>query len=79
MRTKEEIDFQIKGLEKSKETVPEYSAFGDNNWEQIDAQISIIKEEKTIEDFDEESDEIYFAADLAVQWLNEEYDSNLFD
>lgn len=38
-RTQDEVARQIDGLKKQKEALPEYSKFGDPNWEKIDAQI----------------------------------------
>lgn len=42
-KTNSDLDNVIKQLGKDKKTVPEYSAFGDHNWENIDAQIEIVR------------------------------------
>lgn len=33
MKTKTEIKLQIEGLKRMKKSLPEYSSFGDKNWE----------------------------------------------
>lgn len=80
MRTEEEKQRQIEGLENLKKTLPEYSRFEDANWEAIDAQIAIIKGEKKYEDFDDEEDEnIEIRAYAAQQWLEEPDEDDLFE
>lgn len=44
MVNKEEIDRAVLGLEELKKTLPEFSFFGDNNHEAIDAQIEVLKD-----------------------------------
>ena len=92
-RTQEDIDRQIAGLKRVKDTVPEYSRFGDPNHKSIDAQISILSKEKNMsfyepsfiddneEEEEEESEEkyIYDEALLAFNWLNGNYDEDLFE
>ena len=73
MRTQEQIDEQIKGIESMKEWLPEYSAFGDNNWEAMDLQIEILKGNTTSDDIDTDEDEdstLYNSALDAEEWLN---------
>lgn len=88
LRTEDEIKRQIAGLEKMKETLPEKSFFGDNNWEKIDAQIAVLKSEKEPDDYyqDEHSEDyqdgdndLYFEADRAYQWLHGDEDEDLFE
>lgn len=76
MRTKEEITRQREGLEKMKKGLPEYSAFGDNNWANIDAQIDILLG-ADLGDY-EDSDE-YNSAEEAEMWLNGEIEEDLFE
>lgn len=52
MRTETEKQEMISKLEGQKEVLPEFSFFGDNNWNQIDAAIDVIEN-------DLDSDEIY--------------------
>jgi hypothetical protein len=87
-RTEEEIKRQIDGLKKMKETLPEHSIFGNNNWEAIDAQLDILEGKKEKEDFyiNETSDEyedgcndIYFEAEKAESWLDGETNEDLFE
>lgn len=86
-RTQEEINRQIEGLKKEKETLPEYSRFGDNNWAKIDAQLDILEGIKNLhqfifdendEDFQEGDNELYDEAEKAENWLNGYEDEDLF-
>jgi len=76
MRTKEEINRQILGLEAMKTWLPKYSAFGTNNHKNIDAQIDILNgtdiddmEEGDWENEDEDND-AYQEAEIAQYWLD---------
>lgn len=78
MRTQEEINRQIDGLLKMKTWLPEFSMFGDPNWEKIDAQVSVLKGGSK-DDFDEgdweamdETNQIYRAAEEAEDWLSDD-------
>jgi hypothetical protein len=86
-RTQEEIDRQIEGLKKMKDTLPEFSHFGDNNWEKIDAQISVLRGHSTpddyyvdegMDDYQDGDNDTYFEAEAALFWLNGENDEDLF-
>lgn len=77
-RTAKEIKKQIEGLKKMKKTLPEFSFFGDNNWDGIDAQLDVLEGMKEAEDF-EDDDEIYSLASQAEEWLNGERDEDLFE
>jgi hypothetical protein len=37
MRTQQEIQRQIEGLQNERKNLPEFSFFSDNNWRKIDA------------------------------------------
>lgn len=88
-RTQDEINIQIEGLKKDKERLPQFSFFGDNNWDSIDAQLDILEGHKIASDFDDdeiiEEDEIAEnsaireAAERAEDWLEGRIDDNLFD
>jgi hypothetical protein len=76
-KTQEEINLQIEGLLKMKGRLPQVSGIGTRNWEEIDAQIAVLKGEKTPDDYweDETAEEftdgdndVYHAADRAKQW-----------
>lgn len=80
-RTQEEIERQIQGLLKMKETLPQKSFFGDDNWAKIDAQIAVLKGEATPDDYyiDEKSEDyedgdndVWSEAERAESWLNGE-------
>lgn len=79
MRTPEEIEKQVLGLQEMKKTLPQINFFGDDNWEKIDAQISVLKKEKTIDDFDEEEEELYNSVAMADEWLCGFYNEDLFE
>lgn len=84
MRTQQEIERQIKGLEKEKQTLPEFNFFGDPNHLAIDYQIKTLKGEITLEQYNEDGcdDEYYdrIAASIAdaEDWLNEYNLDDLF-
>lgn len=89
-RTQEEILRQIEGLEKNRSYLPEFSMFGDANWQQFDAQIAVLKGEKKPDDFwsDETSEEyehqdgdndVWAAAEEAEQWMLGLNKDDLFD
>lgn len=42
-KNKKEIQRQVDGLKKMKSFLPEFSTFGDKNWEKIDAQLGILE------------------------------------
>ena len=78
-RTKEEIARQIEGLKRMKKSLPEFSAFGDKNWEKIDAQLDVLEGlkdaddfyiDETAEEFEDGDNDIYSAAEEAEEWLN---------
>ncbi|MCA9749499.1 MAG: hypothetical protein KC414_10365 [Romboutsia sp.] len=85
VRTQSEIDRQIEGLEKMRENLPEFNYFGDNNWEGIDTQLSIIRGESILEDYEnmdedaDEEDNIYQAAFEADGWLYGQVNEDLFE
>lgn len=83
MRTAEEIEKQVLGLQKMKSTLPKVNFFGDDNWEKIDAQISVLKGEKTADEFiEEDSDEenqAYEDALQAEEWLHGHTNDDLFE
>lgn len=87
MRTQEEIQKQIEGLESMKTKLPEFSAFGTPNWEMFDMQISILDGSVDFEDLEEdedlldegEPDEVYNAAQEAQYWLDGYSDDDLYE
>lgn len=89
IRTQAEIDFQIAGLKKERETIPQFSFFGDNNWDIIDAQLDILEGRKIASDFDQPQEgdeldcpeieyEILEAVERTEDWLEGEIDEDLF-
>jgi hypothetical protein len=85
MRTQEQINAQIEGMKKEKETLPPVSRLGTPNHEIIDAKISILLAEQELDDIDEgdwdemdAQNEVYRGAEEAQQWLDEEMDEDLF-
>jgi hypothetical protein len=41
--TEDEVEKAIESLKNDRKTIPEFSMFGDPNWQQIDAQIEILR------------------------------------
>ena len=87
-RTQAEIDAQIEGLKKDRANLPEFSSFGDKNWEKIDTQISVLEgktkpddyyEDETAEEYEDGDNDIWQAAEEAEQWLLGNSNENLFD
>lgn len=87
-RTEEEIKLQIEGLKKDKTKLPEFSKFGDKNWEKIDAQLDVLEaiktkddfwEDESAEEFEEGDNDLYFAAEEAEDWLDGAKEENLYD
>jgi len=78
MRTQEEIDIQIAGLEKMKNSLPEFNYFGENNWLPIDAKIDILSG-GSYDDYADEEYNIESAADSARDWLEYDVDEDLFE
>lgn len=86
MKTKEEINRQIKGLQKMKEWLPAISGMGTPNHDIFDAQISILDGSQELSDIDEgdfeemdAQNEVYRGAEEAEQWMNGEREGDLFE
>jgi len=78
MRTLEEKQRQIEGLQKERESLPEYSYFGDNNWEAIDAVILMLKGRMTYSNYENDEYHIESAAHSCEEWLNGDSNEDLF-
>ena len=82
MRKPEEIQRQIDGLEAMKSWLPEYSAFGENNWEVIDDQVSILKGESDsdtlIDDYEADEKDSCPLWDVTY-WMEEVENDDLFE
>ncbi len=78
MRGDAEVKVEIKKLQEIKPKIPEYTKFGGNNWEKIDAQIRVLKEDMDEEDIDAEwggpiediDTELLNSAEEAMNWVN---------
>ena len=68
-RTQAEKDLMIQKLEESKKTLPEFNAFGDNNWQDIENAQQVIREEMDEDDIYDAFDENPDFLILAVEWL----------
>ncbi len=86
MKSQEEIDRQIEGLENMKTTLSEYSAFGTPNHQIADAQISILNGSSDKDDFEEgdwnemdEENQIFRGVEEAQEWLDGERDEDLYE
>lgn len=78
-KTQEEVKKQIAVLIKIKPKVPQYSAFGDDHWAAIDAQIKVLEEDMDNSDIENEFEleegvalNIVTAALDARQWIDGE-------
>lgn len=74
-RTQEEINEMISQIEKQKENVPEFSMFGDNNWEVFNAGIDVlqhdISDDEIYDTYDEDEDSEIINYALSVRaWLD---------
>lgn len=62
LKSKKEINAKITAEKKSRKTLPEHSAFGDNNWERIDKSIVALEwvlDNYDVFDVEEKIDEEY--------------------
>ena len=81
MKTNQEIRLMIERLEEEKETIPEFSFFGDNNWQMYDTAIRSLKErwsesDLNLQEFEDDQEESL--AFSAVQWLDGKIDDEEF-
>ena len=77
MRTEEEKQRQIEGLKRERETLPEISFFGDNNWEPIDAMVSMLMGLTSYQDYEDVSN-VESEAYRCQSWLDGNTDEDLF-
>jgi len=84
MRTKEEKDQMVEAIKRQKADLPEFSMFGDANWEQADAQIRVIQEDLNEDEIrdewddtedDEDDNGVVSAALDAESWMLGDMDS----
>ncbi len=87
-RTQDEINAQIEGLKQDRINIPEFSMFGDKNWEKIDAQLNVLEgkavpdeyyEDEHNEEYEDGDNDVYFAASDAADWLKGDRKEDLFD
>ena len=81
MKKNQEIRLMIERLEEEKETIPEFSFFGDNNWQMYDTAIRSLKErwsesDLNLQEFEDDQEESL--AFSAVQWLDGKIDDEEF-
>jgi hypothetical protein len=69
--TPEQIKEQAEKLKQMKPKVRHWSYFGDNNWEQIDAQVAVL-EGAPVSNYAGASIEVYGAAQDARSWMDGE-------
>lgn len=79
MRTIQEKQRQIFGLKEQRESLPEYSAFGDPNWEAIDAMISMLMGIHDYEYFMYAEATVESEAYRCKEWLEGNEDGELFE
>lgn len=73
MKNKEVIQKEIDGLREIKPKVRHYSAFGDDNWKQIEAQIETLERGYDEDDIYNryENPDVLNSALQAYQWAND--------
>ena len=79
MRTQKEKQRQIEGLKNQKKTLPEFSFFGDNNWNTIDAMISMLMGITSYEDYEDDEPNVELEAYRCKNWLDGDIEEDLFD
>lgn len=76
--TKGQMATVLKNLQKERDTIPEFSAFGDHNWDILDDQIHILSHVLNYGcyplEYDREDDHLY---DL-FEWLEQGDEGNDF-
>jgi len=67
--TKEQIAKVLEGVKKERNILPEYSMFGDNNWEGMDKRIRLLERglEGIYPTVDIDNDDTYYCA----EWMND--------
>jgi hypothetical protein len=82
MRTQQEIENEIQGLEGVKERIPRYSHFSDDSYAAIDAQIRVLREgltyDQAFDTFGQSTHELDHAL-YAVEWRDDCGDSLVED
>ena len=70
------VNAEIAKLKKMKPKIRRYTAFGDDNWEKVDAEIRVLEKRMDQDDVDEHWDgendrdrELHSSACDAVEWL----------
>jgi hypothetical protein len=75
-RSEDEIANQIALLRDERDSLPEFSAFGDNNWASVDAAIDVLQGGDP-EYYVEDENDIYNRALDAKDWLGGVSDNDL--
>ena len=78
-RTQDEINRQIEGLKADRKSLPEFSLFGNNNWEVIDESIYMLDGRTTLDDYDEEDEHLFSSLLTVADWLTGAINEDLFD
>lgn len=79
MRTQDEINRQIEGLKADRKSLPEFSLFGNNNWEVINESIYMLDGRTTLDDYDEEDEHLFSSLLTVADWLTGAINEDLFD
>ena len=80
MRTKPEVEKEVRTLTEMKPKVPHHSMFGDDNHEAIDAQISVLTHQQSEDDIytlyeEDGTSHVLDSALDAYRWLKGEEDT----
>lgn len=80
MKTQKQIDAEIETLKSQKPRVPNFTAFGDDNWAAIDVQIEVLEKEMDQDAIDAKwpmdgEYHFYTAGCEAMDWRDEDEDA----
>ena len=66
-------------MRTQKETLPEFSFFGDNNWKPIDAMISMLMGITSYKDYEDDEPNVESEAYRCKDWLDDNTEEDLFE
>jgi hypothetical protein len=78
MKTKDEIVRQINGLQNQRKNSPKINLFGTDNWQPIDAKISVLQG-ASLDGYANATYEVKMAAHQAHTWLETDMENDLFE
>lgn len=77
--TSDAIKAEIAWLKTNKKFIPSHSGFGDNHWESIDAQITVLEEDLTEDDiYDRSCEDGEDPEEMGVEWSYNQRENALY-